>query len=228
MKRIPSLVAAFALALVGSAQAQTVITFEDGPPSLTAMTNSPGVMVPLASRLSTQYLSSAGVTFSSGSSFVALVNHGGSNASASVPNVIGGTTADGKLAYNQLITIAFFDVTDPSVQATTNRFQIQGDWIPLGTGQAFATAFDAAGQEIGTTSDTDNKPARTAGAVLAFNLPGIHRVVIGSTNNTVGFDQLEFGPLQPVPEPETWALLGVGLVLVAGIARRRPVAARIA
>lgn len=202
-------------------QAATVITFEEGAGGLVAMTNAPGTLVPTSGQLANQYLASDGVSFASLGGFAALVNHGAGNPTASNPNIIGGTTADGRLSYNAAITISFFDVANASTKAVTDSFRIQGDWVPLGSGQVFATAYDAIGNALGSTSDTDNKVFGVSGPVLQFGIAGIHSVVISSNNGTVGFDQLEYGTLTPVPEPEAWALLAAGLVVVAVMARRR-------
>src|SRR4029079_11678882 len=129
---------AFCLATV--AHAATVITFEEAPNGLAAMVNAPGTAVPLASQLTNQYLASSGVSFTSLAGYAALVNHGAGNPTASIPNIIGGTTSDGRLNYNAAITISCFDIANTSVKAVTDSFKIQGDWVPLGSGQVFATA----------------------------------------------------------------------------------------
>ncbi len=192
--------------LAAGAGASTLITFEEVPGGLAAMTNAL-VSVPASSRLTTQYLASDGVRFSSTGGFAALVNHGAGNPTASIPNIIGGSTASGTLNYNEAITISFFDPSDVTRKATTDFFTIQGDWVPLGTGAVFAEAFDANGALLGITSDTDDKGFGVAGPMLGFNLAGIHSVRIRGNNGTVGFDNLEFGTLTAVPEPALAELL---------------------
>ena len=187
------------------------------------MVNAPGAAVPTDSQVTTQYLASDGVSFRSLAGYAALVDHGAPT--ASMPNIIGGTTFDGRLDYNAPITISFFDVANTSVNAVTDAFKIQGDWFPLGSGQVFATAYDAAGNVLGSTSDTDNKVFGVSGPVLQFSIAGIHSVMISGDNGTVGCDHLEYGPLRAVPEPGTWALLAAGLALVSGMTRRRAPAA---
>jgi hypothetical protein len=122
------------------------------------------------------------------------------------------------------ITISFFDKDNTSVKAVTSFFKIQGDWylLPAG-GNVFATAYGVAGNVLGSTSDTDDKVFGVSGPVLQFNIAGIHSVVISGDNGTVGFDNLQYGVLTAVPEPETYALMLAGLGLVGALARRRKV-----
>ena len=103
----------------------------------------------------------------------------------------------------------------------TGSFKIQGDWFPLNRGSVFATAYGVAGNVLGSTSDTDDKVFGVSGPVLQFNIAGIHSVVISGDNGTVGFDNLQYGVLTAVPEPETYALMLAGLGLVGALARRR-------
>lgn len=205
---------------MAASQAAT-ITFEESV-GLTAMGNSPGSGVPTAGQLTNQCLVSDGVSFASLAGYAAVVNHGAGNLSASVPNIIGGTTSGGTLDYIAPITISFFLPSSTSTGAVTSFFKIQGDYIPLGSGSVTAQAFDVSGHLLGSTSDTDNKAFGLAGPVLTFSLAGIHSVVISGDNGTVGFDNLEFGPLTTaVPEPGTYALMLSGLGLTAWFARRQ-------
>lgn len=70
MKLLASVAYALAVVIPASTAMATVITFEE--PGLTAMSNSPGAAVPAASRLSTFFLSSLGVSFSSGAGLFPL------------------------------------------------------------------------------------------------------------------------------------------------------------
>lgn len=226
-KNVSALVSVLALGFcLVSVTHATIITFEELPGGLTAMVNAPAAAVPTSSQLTDQYLTSSGVLFTSLGGYAALVNHGSGNPTASIPNIIGGTTSAGALDYIAPITISFFDVANTSIMATTDTFKIQGDWFPLGSGQVFAEAFGLNGNLLGTTSDTDNKVFGVSGPVLQFNINGIHSVVISGNNGTVGFDQLEYGALTPapvssVPEPSTSMLLLLGLGVFGLIARRR-------
>lgn len=194
-----------------------VITFEELPDGMVAMVNARGAAVPTGSRLTNQYLESRGVSFTSLAGYAALVSHGSGNPTASIPNIIGGTTASGGLDYNAPITISFFDVANPSIKAVTDAFKIQGDWYPQGSGLASATAYGAEGNVLGSTSDIDNKIFGVSGPVLQFSFGGIHSVVIRGDNGTIGFDQLEYRVLTPVPEPSIWMMLGIGLTTVLGL-----------
>lgn len=218
---VRTILSAALLASALPAHADTLITFEELATGLTAMGNS-FTLVPGNSQLSNQYLNSYGVSFSSLAGYVALVNHGLGNPTASDPNIIGGTIAGGQLSYSAPITISFFDTANTSVKAVTSSFKIQGDWYPLPGGSVFATAYGVAGNVLGTTSDTDNKIFGVSGPVLQFNIAGIHSVVFSGDTNTVGFDNLEYGVLTAaVPEPETYAMMLAGLGLLGAVARRR-------
>lgn len=210
-----------AASLFMAASQAATITFEESV-GLVAMGNSPGSAVPTASQLTNQYLASDGVSFTSLAGYAAVVDHGAGNPSASVPNIIGGTTSGGALDYNAPITISFFLPASTSTAAVTSFFKIQGDYFPLGSGGVSAQAFDINGNLLGSTSDTDDKAFGIAGPVLTFSLSGIHSVVISGDNGTVGFDNLEFGSLAAaVPEPGIVALMLSGLGLMAWVARRR-------
>ena len=211
------LLATAMMASLGTARAaDNLITFEESV--LVAMGNSPGSAVPLASQLHDQFLSTLGVSFSSGSSFVAVVNHGGNTPSGT--NIIGGTTAGGALSYGTPITITFFDPTNTSAFGVTDFVKIRGDFISI-AGTATMTAFDANGALLGSVTDSDN----SLGVSLALNFAGIHSVTLTQTSATIGLDNLEFnnvaGIAGQVPEPQTYALMLAGLGVVGWAARRR-------
>ena len=163
--KLRTMFASLALVFASSSHADTLITFEEAATGLTAMVNS-FTAVHVNSRLSNQYLSSNGVSLSSLAGYVAIVNHGTNEPTASVPNIIGGTTAAGQLSYSAPITISFFDTANTSVKSVTSFFKIQGDWHPLGGGSVFATAYGVAGNVLGLISDTDDKIFGVSGPVL--------------------------------------------------------------
>jgi hypothetical protein len=136
--------------------------------------------------------------------------------------VIGGTSTGGDLDYNAVIFALFF-MPGTSAFATTNFVQVLGDLIPLNSGTATLTAFDAHGNTIGAVTQPDVGPPGT-GLTLTLNLSGIHSVEISETSGTVGFDNFEFGPLSPlasaVPEPSTWAMLILGFFGIGFMAHR--------
>ena len=185
-----AVVGASLLLLSPSFAQNTVITFEE--PGLTAMSNSPGVSVPVAARLADQHLASRGVRFSSTGGFCAVAVHGG--ATPSVPNILGGTTAAGALAYAQPITIRFFDPADTTQPAVTDFFRVRGDLTPLNTGTGTVQAFAVDGRLLGSQTLPDVAPGMTF--TLAFTAPGMHRLVITETSGTVGWDNVEFAPLR--------------------------------
>jgi hypothetical protein len=177
---------------------------------LTGMGNAPGNPIPAPSRLYNQ-LSSLDVLFTSGSSYVAVVNLGLGHATSGI-NAIGGSTSGGLLTYNQSfpITVSFFDNGNISAPLTTNFVSIRGDnWTTSGL-SVYLKAFDLDGNLIDQDVATD-----TGGVGVTLTLtviaPGIHSVQFFGTDEgtgTVAFDDLTFDT--PVPEPATICLLGLG------------------
>ena len=197
-----------------------------GSSDITAMSNAPGSAVPLVSQLSTAYLATLGVRFSSAGGFVAVVNHvpGCSPCTPTPFNIIGGTSASGTLSYTAPITASFFSTANTAIKATTNFVKVLGDQVPLGQGSAFLEAYDVNGILLGSTSAADVGAVGT-GPVLSLSLTGIHSVRFFSDNATIGFDNFEFGTLTGVPEPSSWAMMLLGFGL-AGTALRRQRAQR--
>jgi hypothetical protein len=211
---------AFAAAVLAApATASTVIDFE----SFTAMNNSPGSAVPVASQLSNQLLSSLGVKFSSLGGYVAVVNHvpGCPACTPSPPNIIGGTAADGTLSYSAPITASFFSTANPSVKRVTNFVTVAMDKFPLGSGSATLEVYGVSGNLLAAVSAPDTGPIGTPTVLGLLNVPGIHSVRFFSDNATVGFDDFTFGTLTGIPEPASWAMLIAGFGLVGAVARRK-------
>ena len=199
------------------AAATNLITFEE--PVVVAMSNVPGAAVPLTARLHDQFRATLGASFSSGAGYVAVVSHA-PYPTASVPNIIGGTTPGGTLAYASLITVDFFDPAHPASSGKTGFVRVQGDYFGAGYGSIFLSAYDRAGHLLGTSTDTDNKPYGT-GPVVMLALPGISRVTFGGDTGSVGFDNFEFGTVGGVPEPAAWSLMIGGFGLIGAALRRR-------
>ena len=192
--------------------------------SSTAMGNSPGASVPVGARLSNQFQSSTGAVFSSGSSFVAVVNLGVGHATSG-SNGIGGVSSDA-LSYGTPFQVMFTDPLNPLINAVTNFVSIRGDQNAI-SGNATLTAFAVNGSILGSTTVADT----TGGLTLSFTSPGIHSFQVSETSSTIAFDDVTFNAVQAVagvPEPSTYALMLAGIGLVAFVARRRrvqPVAA---
>ena len=208
MPSLPLRVAPFLLLLATLSAQTNLITFEE--PGLTAMSNAAGQVVPAASRLSTQFLATLGITFSSNGGFVAVVNHGGLTPSA--PNLIGGTNAAGALGYTQPITLCFFDPAAPTQPATTDWFRVRGDLLPLNSGTGTVQAYAVDGTLLGSQTLPDVAPGMVF--TLAFAAPGIHRVVITETSGTVGWDNVEF---LPVRRAAAYASFGTGCAGSLGV-----------
>ena len=209
------------LVLAAPAAANTVISFE----SLPGMSNSPGAAVPLGSQLSTQFLASDGVVFSSGAGYVAVVDHVagcGAPCTPTPPNIIGGTAANGTLSYTTPITAGFFSIANTSVKATTGFVRVLGETFPDGSTLTLE-AYGVAGNLLGSVSQNEGT-VFGQGATLSLTLAGIQSVRFYSNSGTVGFDNIEFGALSAVnavPEPASWALMIAGFGLAGAAARRR-------
>lgn len=177
-----------AAATAPAARAQPIfIDFE----LLPGMANSPGANIPVASRLSDQYLAAFGVRFSSGSPFVATVTHGAGTPSGT--RLLGGSTPGGALTYSQAvpITVEFLDPsgTQPRVVSVAS---IRGDLFSI-PGTKTLEAFDIHGLMIGsqTLQDSNTAPLMVAAA-------GIHSIRFYSSSATVGFDDLRFDTPMPL------------------------------
>lgn len=181
-----SAVALLAIAPIASAQLRT-LTFEEAP--LVAMPNVLGISIPLASRLSDQFVTSHGIRFLSGSDFVAVVVHNAPTVSP--PNIIGGSTGQGSLTYNHPIVIEFRDTANPARPGVTDYVKIRGDGMPLGVGTIAMLVQDPQGAQLARIDVPDVGPPGTS-ATLEYAGPGVSRVILSSNNGTIGFDQLEF------------------------------------
>ena len=176
--------------------AQEVLTIDFD--SIQGMRNLPGSSVPESSRLTDQFLSSHGVSFLSEAGYAAVCIHEGVGTSSpmptqSPPNILGGTTADGKIAYSGPITITFHDPTDPARSAVTDFVKIRGEMAPVDGASAKMEAFGLDGKLLGSVSDFDS----SAGLTLSLSLPGIHSIRLTQQNSgepfgTIGYDNLEF------------------------------------
>jgi hypothetical protein len=207
-------IAALMIAAATTAGAQTVVNFD----SFTGMPNSPGTLVPLASRLSTQLLSSA-VRFASLSDYIAVVVLGTGHATSGTLG-IGGTTAAGALSYSAPIRITFWDPANSATQGITNFVQIRGDLIPI-SGTVTMRVFDPLGALLATVTVPD-----IGGSTLTYNGANVHSVEITGSSATVAFDDLQFGavsavPGSTVPEPSAVAMFAGGAILLAAAAQRR-------
>jgi hypothetical protein len=205
------------------AEANTIITFE----TLPGMGNAPGAAVPAGSQLSTQFLASDGVSFSSGAGYAAVVDHVpgcGATCTPTPPNIIGGTNSAGQLDYSVPITAAFFSTANTSLKATTGFVQVLGETFPDGS-TVTLEAYGVGGNLLGSASVSEGG-VFGQGATLSLTLAGIHSVRFFSSGGTVGFDNFEFGELAAaVPEPASWAMMIAGFGLAGAAARRRDRAA---
>jgi hypothetical protein len=206
-----TLVCLLALALEAGA---ATIDFE----SLPGMPNAI-VPVPAVSQLHDQFLSSLGVSFSSGSPYVAVVDLGLFHATSGI-NAIGGSTPGGLLTYDAAspIVATFFDPANPATPATTDFVSLRIDLVPTSGQNVTLNAFGLNGQLLTSFVTPD-----ASGATLQVSAPGIHSVqFIGTMDNTgAAVDDFTFNPVVPVPEPSTILLLLVGGAALCCAVQRR-------
>ena len=186
--------------------------------SLSGMPNSPGLAVPLGSRLSDQLQPSTGAVFNSAAGYVAVVDIltcCGPNHAISNPNGIGGVNASGQLTYGTPVSLTFFDPGNPLVAAVSNFVQIRGDQIPS-PGTATLEGFNVFGNSLGSVTAADV----VGGLTLTFSAPGIHSVQISQTSATIALDNLAFESVTSVapsvPAPASLGLMSVGLLGLVG------------
>jgi hypothetical protein len=178
-----------------------VIDFE----SFFGMGYSSGQPIPVAARLSDQLGTADGVVFSSGASYVAVVDLGIGHATSGT-NGIGGSTPDGILTYDHRwpLVIRFVDPQAPEMPAVTDFVSVRGDlWGSSGMNVTL-NAYDLNGALV----DSDQVPD-IGGETLVVTGAGIHRVeFLGTTDQDgVALDDLTFNPVVVGPtaaESQTW------------------------
>jgi len=196
------------------------INFDDLP----GMPNTPGDTIPTQSQLS-DHFANLGVLFSSGESFVAVVDLGQGHATSGT-NGIGGSRPPGILTYDAAypIEITFVDPENPYNPAVTNFVSVRGDFFGSGKNVTLS-AYDLNGQFITSTTVPDS-----GGVTLSITTPGIHFVrFVGTTDEDgVALDDLRFndGPTTRAPALSHAALLilllslvSVGVIALRGVRR---------
>jgi hypothetical protein len=225
-----------ALLCVGmtNSQASTVTLNFDSLPSMDYFSGAP---IPAAAQLSTQYLDTYGVSFTSVNPYVAVVNLGVGHATSGT-NGIGGSTPVGILTYDRQYPIiaTFFSPSHPHATGITDFVSLRGDLA--GSNRPITlNAYDVNHQLIATFTTLD-----VGGATLSVAAPGIHSVEFLGTADTFGVavDDFTFNSVTPfhhghghghghghhdhwligtlsadngvgaVPEPSTWAMMLLG------------------
>jgi hypothetical protein len=190
------------LALSRASAATVVLNFDDLP----AMYFGAGTPIPAYAELSTLYRHTFGVTFASGSPYVAVVDLGFGHATSGT-NGIGGSTPGGILTYSRTypITATFFDPSNPGNRpATTDFVSLRGDLVGFPAQSVTLNAYGINGHLIATTTAVD-----VGGETLAISAPGIHSVEFlgtfdfSDTYAGVAIDDFMFDSVTPVGERET-------------------------
>jgi hypothetical protein len=183
--------------------------------SLPSMDYHAGAPIPVAAQLSTQYLDTYGVSFTSGSPYVAVVELFPGHATSG-SNGIGNSTPGGILTYDRQYPIiaTFFNPAHPHSPGVTDFVSLRGDLN--GTPQYLVTlnAYGVNHMLIASVTTAD-----VGGETLSIAAPGIHLVEFLGTPDDVGgvaVDDFTFNTVtsvgQGVPEPSTLAMLLLGFV----------------
>jgi hypothetical protein len=203
--------------LMQRASAAPIVLDFEGLPSMPLFPV--GAPVPANAQLSNQFLATSGVSFSSGSPYVAVVELGLGHATSGV-NGISGTTGSGLSTFERSFPIVatFFNPKDASTPATTDFVSVRIDMLGDSGLSVTLNAFDIHGILIDSFTTPD-----IGGTALQVSHPGIHSVQYLGTHDSggTGLDDFTFNPVISVPEPETWVALGLGVVVIA-LTRRRP------
>jgi hypothetical protein len=202
--------------------ASTVTLDFDNLPSMSFIAGTP---IPVAARLSTQYLDTYGVSFTSGSPYVAVVDLGVDHATSGT-NGIGGSTPEGILTYAQQypITATFFDPAHPHAPGVTDFVSLRGDLHGQSPPSQLVTlnAYGVNHRLIASFTTAD-----VGGETLSVAAPGIHSIeFFGSLLDVPGVavDDFTFNSVtsvgQGVPEPATLTMLLLGFVSLGFAVRR--------
>ena len=214
---------AIALVLLGLSASASAITLDiDSLP--TGMSNSPGQTVPTSNRFTDQR-QAQGVVVTSTGGFVAVVAENGSTGTGwkrndpSVKAGLGGSNPSGALSYGEPVTFTFVDPTNATMPYATDSFSLYTDWFGDGS-FVILTGYDDAGNQVAQTSGFEQGGQADFGARFSLVAAGIHRVVFQGSGTT-GVGNVQFGQPTPVPEPASFAALGVGALTLL---RRRKTA----
>ncbi len=178
---------------------EMLMTFDDltlGGPFLQ------GTAVDPSTRLTNQYQSQFGATFTSAVGYCALVNLGAENAAPSPPNGFTAVTLDGHVTYDQAnpIQIVFSDPLNANVPGVTKSVSVTGDLDGNVNLDMTLQAFDVNGTMIGQTTIKD---AGGETFTVAFSTPRIHSVkficgpVIGQDG--AALDNVRIAPVVAAP-----------------------------
>ncbi|HEX4264392.1 MAG TPA: hypothetical protein VH597_08640 [Verrucomicrobiae bacterium] len=189
----------FVILSVSASAAPVVLDFEEFP----NLSYGLGTFISENNRLSTQYLTTYGIKFSSElAPYVGVVTLGSGHATSGV-NGLSGATASDTVTYSGTILIAeFFDPSNPTVKAVTDSFSVRGDEIPDGSGGTLS-AYDVNGQLIAQQTISD-----VAGDTFLITAPGIHQVTfLGS--GTIALDDVSFDPVTVTAAQPSLTILSV-------------------
>lgn len=199
----------------------TVLDFEDPlPGGLIAQPFSQDTLIDVSQKLSNQYLSQ-GVLISD-AAIVAL----GLGHAASGTNGLAGVGSNNLVDYDIPVNFSFYLPSDSNSKALTDYFAYAPDLSGSSGNIVTISGYGISGNLLGQTSYTETgnfNSLLTLSGIGLFHSVTIDQTLFNRYSGGIGIDLVQYGDLVavPVPEPETYVMMLMGLGFMGLIARRR-------
>jgi hypothetical protein len=201
--------------------ANTILDFEGPlPDGLVAQSFAQDTFVSDSQKVSNHYLNQ-GVIISDAAIVALGVGH-----AASGSNGLAGVSSSNQIDYDIPVNFSFYLPSDISSKALTNYFAYAPD-LAGGSGNIVTiSGYDISGNLMGQSSYTETgtfNSLLTLSGIGLFHSVTIDQTLFNRYSGGIGIDLVQYGDLlaAPVPEPETYAMLILGLGIMGFVVRRR-------